>query len=109
MTQMEALWQKQRYDQKASTVTLNKGDVVIIRNDQFVGKRKLKDCWGDEVYPIVSVSPETEGRMDKMMMIEGKLPNGNVKEGPKQLSRITGLMTAPGSNSLQRICSLQDS
>ena len=44
MTQTEALRQKQSYDQKASTVTLNKGDVVLIRNDQFVGKRKLKGC-----------------------------------------------------------------
>ena len=34
------------------TVTLNKGDVVLIRNDQFVGKRKLKDHWGDEVYTV---------------------------------------------------------
>ena len=23
-----------------------------MRNDQFVGKRKLKDCWGDEVYTM---------------------------------------------------------
>ena len=52
MTQMEALRQKWRYDQKASTVTLNKGDVVLVRNDQFVGKRKLKDHWGDEVYTV---------------------------------------------------------
>ena len=52
MTQMEALRQKRRYDQKALTVTQNKGDVVLIRNDQFVGKRKLKDCWGDEVYTV---------------------------------------------------------
>ena len=49
MTQTEALRQKWRYDQKASTVTLNKGNVVLMRNDQFVGKRKLKDHWGDEV------------------------------------------------------------
>ena len=42
ITQTEALRQK-RYDQKASTVTLNKRDVVLMRNDQFVGKRKLKD------------------------------------------------------------------
>ena len=47
MTQTEALRQKWRYDQKASTVTLTKGDVVLLRNDQFVGKRKLKDHWGD--------------------------------------------------------------
>ena len=43
MTQMEALRQKWRYVRKALTVTLNKGDVVLVRNDQFVGKRKLKD------------------------------------------------------------------
>ena len=52
MTQMEALRQKRRYDQKALTVTLNKGDVVLMRNDQFVGKMKLKDCWGDQVYTV---------------------------------------------------------
>ena len=52
MTQTEALRQKRRHDQKASTITLNKGDVVLMRNDQFVGKRKLKDHWGDEVYTV---------------------------------------------------------
>ena len=52
MTQMEALRQKRRYDWKASTVTLNKGDIVLMRNNQFVGKRKLKDHWGDEVYTV---------------------------------------------------------
>ena len=52
MTQMEALRQKRRYDQKASTVMLNEGDVVLMRNNQFVGKRKLKDHWGDEVYTM---------------------------------------------------------
>ena len=52
ITQMEEVRQKRRYDRKASTVTLNKGDVVLMRNDQFVGKRKLKDCWGDEVYTV---------------------------------------------------------
>ena len=52
MTQTEALRQKRRYDQKALTVTLNKGDVVLMRNDQFVEKRKLKDCWGDEVCTV---------------------------------------------------------
>ena len=52
MTQMEALRQKRRYDQKVLTVTLNKGDVVLMINDQFVGKRKLKDHWGNEVYTV---------------------------------------------------------
>ena len=31
---------------------LKKGDVVLMRNDQFVGKRKLKHHWGDEVYTV---------------------------------------------------------
>ena len=31
---------------------LNKGDVVLMRNEKFVGKRKLKDHWGDEVYTV---------------------------------------------------------
>ena len=52
MTETETLRQKGRYDQKASTVTLNEGDVVLMRNDQFVGKRKLKDHWDDEVYTV---------------------------------------------------------
>ena len=52
MTQMGALRQKWRYDQKASTDTLNKGDVALVRNGQFVEKRKLKDHWGDEVYTV---------------------------------------------------------
>ena len=52
MTQTEALRQKWRYDQKALRVTLNKVDVVLVRNDQFVGKRKLKNHWGDEVYTV---------------------------------------------------------
>ena len=52
ITQMEVLRQKWRYDQKALKVTLSKGDVVLVRNDQFVGKRKLKDHWGDEVYTV---------------------------------------------------------
>ena len=52
MTQIKALRQKRRNDQKASTVTLTKEDVVLMRNDQFVGKRKLKDHWDDEVYTV---------------------------------------------------------
>ena len=52
MTQMEALRQKRRYDQKTLTVTLNKEDAVLVRNNQFVEKRKLKDHWSDQVYTV---------------------------------------------------------
>ena len=52
MTRTEALRQERRYDQKTLTVMLNKGDVLLMRNDQFVGKWKLKDQWGDKVYTM---------------------------------------------------------
>ena len=44
----------------------------------------------------VRVTPETKGRMDEMMMLKDELSNMNMKEGPKQQSQITGLITAPG-------------
>ena len=56
MTKMEALRLKWRYYQKASTGTLNKGDVVLVRNDQVVEKHKLKYHWGDMVYTVCSQS-----------------------------------------------------
>ena len=52
MTQTEALRQMQRYDKKSLDSYTKQGDVVLVRNDQFVGKRKLKDHWGDEVYTV---------------------------------------------------------
>ena len=38
MTQAEALRQKRRYDQKASTVTVNKGDVVLMKMTCLLGR-----------------------------------------------------------------------
>ena len=73
MTQMGALRQKRRYDQKALTVTLNKGDVVLMRNDQFVGKKKLKDHWGDEVYTMCNqVDMDVPMYIIKISEVEGK-------------------------------------
>ena len=73
MIQMEALRQKRRYDQKALTVTLNKGDVVLMRNDQFVGERKLKDHWGDEVYNVCNqFDVDVTMYITKISKVEGK-------------------------------------
>ena len=49
LNQVEASRQKWRYDQRALTVTLNLVDVILIRNDQVVGKRIIKDHLDDEV------------------------------------------------------------
>ena len=82
MTQMEALRQKRRYDQKALTTMLNKGDVILMRNDQFVGKRKLKDHWGDEVYTeqlsqcgCTRVHHQKSARPKANMLLKLTLPN----------------------------------
>ena len=73
MTQMEALRQKHRYDWKALRVALNKGDVVLIRNDQFVEERKLKDHWGDKAYTVCDqVNVDTPVYVIEISEVEGK-------------------------------------
>ena len=43
VTQEEAAHQKRLYVRKASVVTLEVGDIVLVRTDAFQGKRKIKD------------------------------------------------------------------
>ena len=54
ITQEEAARQKQYYDCKASSMTLNVGDVVLVCNDHHIGHWKLKDHWGDDTYQVIS-------------------------------------------------------
>ena len=42
------------YDHKAGAVALQPGDVVMVRTDGFVGKRKVKDRWEDGGFIIES-------------------------------------------------------
>ena len=47
--------------------------MVLVRNDQFVGKRKLKDCWGDKVYTVChQVDMEVPVYVIKNNEVEGK-------------------------------------
>ena len=43
LTSEEAAKQRHYYDRKAEAVALQPGDVVMVRTDGFVGKRKVKD------------------------------------------------------------------
>ena len=43
LTSEEAARQCRYYDKTAGAVSLQPGDVVMVRTDQFVGKRKVKD------------------------------------------------------------------
>ena len=43
LTSEEVAKQCRYYDCKAGTVALQPGDIVMVRSDGFVGKRKVKD------------------------------------------------------------------
>ena len=47
LTSQEATRQRCYYDRKAGAVALQPGDIVMVRTDGFVGKRKVKDRWED--------------------------------------------------------------
>ena len=58
-TNLEADRQKRNYDRATSTVQLVLGDAVLLKQDGFQGKRKMKDRWGDEEYEVVhQVAPD---------------------------------------------------
>ena len=47
LTSQEAARQRRYYDCKAGAVALEPGDIVMVRANGFVGKRKVKDQWED--------------------------------------------------------------
>ena len=53
LTSEEAVRQQRHYDRKAGAVALQPGDIVMVRTDRFVGKRKIKDRWQDGGYVVV--------------------------------------------------------
>ena len=49
----EAKKQKRYYHQATSTVQLVPGNVVLMKNDAYQGKRKVKDQWSETEYVVV--------------------------------------------------------
>ena len=49
----EAQWQKQYYDQKIGAMDMKPGNLVLVKDDAFKGKRKIKDRWEDEACKVV--------------------------------------------------------
>ena len=49
----EAKKQKWYYDRTMSTAQLVLGDVVLVKNDAYQGKRKVKDRWSETEYVVV--------------------------------------------------------
>ena len=54
LTSEEAAKQCCYYDRKAGAVALRPGDVVMVRTNGFVGKRKVKDRWEDGGFVVES-------------------------------------------------------
>ena len=52
-TNCKAKKQKRYYNQATSTVQLVPGDVVLMKNDVFQGKQKVKDRWSKTEYVVV--------------------------------------------------------
>ena len=52
-TNCEAEKQKHYYDQATSTAQLVPGDMVLMKNDAYQGKRKVKDRWSETEYVVV--------------------------------------------------------
>ena len=51
-TNCKAEKQKHYYDRATSTVQLVPGDIVLLKNDAFQGKRKVKDQWSETEYVV---------------------------------------------------------
>ena len=48
----EAEKQKQYYDKTVSTAQLVLGDMVLMKNDMYQGKQKVKDRWSETEYVV---------------------------------------------------------
>ena len=49
----EACQQKWYYDRKIGTVNLKPGNLILVKEDAFKGKRKIKDRWEEETWEVV--------------------------------------------------------
>ena len=52
-TNCKAEKQKRYYNRATSTVQLVQGDIVLMKNDVFQGKQKVKDWWSETEYVVV--------------------------------------------------------
>ena len=48
----ESCQQKQYYDRKIGAVNLKPGNLVLVKEDAWKGKRKIKDRWDEETWEL---------------------------------------------------------
>ena len=76
LTSEEAAKQHRYYDHKAGAVSLQPGDVVMVRTNGFVGKRKVKDQWEDGGFII-------ESQLEDWPIYKVKCPTSDHRQKPK--------------------------
>ena len=76
LTSQEAARKKRYYDRKAGAVALQPGDVVMVRTDGFVGKRKVKDRWEDGGFIV-------ESQLGDWPVYKVRCPTSDAKQKPK--------------------------
>ena len=76
LTSEEVARQCHYYDRKAGAVALQPGDVVMVRTDGFVGKRKVKDHWEDGGFI-------TESQLEDWPVYKVKCPTSDAGQKPK--------------------------
>ena len=76
LTSEEVARQCHYYDRKAGAVALQPGDVVMVRTNSFVGKRKVKDRWEDGGFIV-------ESQLEDWPIYKVKCPTSDDKQKPK--------------------------
>ena len=76
LTSEEVARQCHYYDRKAGSVALQPGDVVMVRTDGFVGKRKVKDRWEDGSFIV-------ESQLEDWPVYKVKCPTSDAGQKPK--------------------------
>ena len=76
LTSEEVARQCRYYDRKAGAVALQPGDIVMVRTDGFVGKRKVKDRWEDGGFIV-------ESQLEDWPVYKVKCPTSDDRQKPK--------------------------
>ena len=75
LTSEEVARQCRYYDRKAGAVALQPGDIVMVRTDGFVGKRKVKDRWEDGGFIV-------ESQLEDWPVYKVKCPTSDARQKP---------------------------
>ena len=76
LTSEEVARQCHYYDCKAGAVALQPGDIVMVRTNGFVGKRKVKDQWEDGAFIV-------ESQLEDWPVYKVKCPTSDARQKPK--------------------------